>query len=210
MAAYAAATGTTASYDAIRDAATAGDGNKPAKTTTQPYRDTLERLWVLEPVPGWLPTRNHLRALGVAAKHHLVDPALAVQLLGLDATSLLGGEGPTTPVPRDGTFLGALFESLATQSLRVFAQAAEATVSHLRTHRGEHEVDLIVERRDGKIVALETKLANTVTDRDVKHLTWLRDNLDGNLLDAAVLTTGTTAYRRRDGIAVIPLALLGP
>jgi len=124
--------------------------------------------------------------------------------------SLLGGDGPTTPGPRDGTFLGALFESLATQSLRVFAHAAEATVSHLRTHRGEHEVDLIVERRDGKVVALQTKLANTVTDSDVKHLTWLRDNLDGNVLDAAVLTTGTTAYRRRDGIAVIPLALLGP
>lgn len=67
MDAYAAATSTAASYDAIRDAATAGDGNKPAKTTTQPYRDTLERLWILEPVPGWLPTHNHLREQGVAA-----------------------------------------------------------------------------------------------------------------------------------------------
>jgi hypothetical protein len=210
MAAYAAATSTAASYDAIRDAATAGDGNKPAKTTTQPYRDTLERLWILEPVPGWLPTHNHLRELGVAAKHQLVDPALAVALLGLDAAALLSGARPGPPVPRDGTFLGALFESLATQSVRVYAQAAEATVSHLRTHRGEHEVDLIVERRDGKVLAVETKLANTVTDGDVKHLTWLRDTTGGDLLDAVVLTTGTHAYRRRDGIAVIPLALLGP
>lgn len=210
MAAYAAATSTASSYDALRDAATAGDGNKPAKTTTQPYRDTLERLWILEPVPGWLPTHNQLRELGVAAKHQLVDPALAVELLGLNAAALLGGAGPAAPMPRDGTFLGALFESLATQSLRVYAQAAEATVSHLRTHRGEHEVDLIVERRDGKVLAVETKLATTVTDSDVRHLTWLRDTVGGDLLDAVVLTSGTHAYRRRDGIAVIPLALLGP
>jgi len=133
-----------------------------------------------------------------------------VALLGIDAAALLGGARPAPPVPRDGTFLGALFESLATQSLRVYAQAAEATVSHLRTHRGEHEVDLIVERRDGKVLAVESKLVAAVTDSDVRHLTWLRDTIGGDLLEAAVLTTGTYAYRRRDGIAVIPLALLGP
>ena len=56
MTAYAAASSTTASLETIRDAATGGDGEKPAKTTTQPYRDVLERLWVLDPVPAWMPT----------------------------------------------------------------------------------------------------------------------------------------------------------
>ena len=74
---YAAATSTTASYDKIRDAATSGDGAKPAKTTTIPYRDALERLWVLDPVPAWAPTRSHLHRLVGAPKHHLADPALA-------------------------------------------------------------------------------------------------------------------------------------
>src|SRR3546814_5044613 len=49
--AYAAATSTTTSYDKIRDAATSGEDTKPAKSTTIPYRDALERLWILEPVP---------------------------------------------------------------------------------------------------------------------------------------------------------------
>jgi hypothetical protein len=112
-------------------------------------------------------------------------------------------------MPRDGPFLGALFESLVTQSVRVYAQAAEASVKHLRTHRGEHEVDLIVERADGRIVALEVKLSATVEDRDVRHLLWLRESLGDSLLDAAVITTGRHAFRRADGIAVVPAALLG-
>ena len=210
MNAYAAASSTTASFDTLRAAATPGDADKPAKVTTQAYRDTLERLWIVEPLPAWLPTTNHLRELGAAPKHHLVDPALAARLLGLDAGGLLDGLGPRSEASASGTFLGALFESLLTLSVRVYAQAAEASVSHLRTHRGLQEVDLIVKRGDGKVVALETKLAATVSDADVRHLIWLRERVGERLLDAAVITTGTEAYRRPDGIAVIPAALLGP
>ena len=83
-------------------------------------------------------------------------------------------------------------------------------MSHLRTHRALQEVDLIVKRGDGRVVALETKLAATVSDADVRHLLWLRERVGERLLDAAVITTGTEAYRRPDAIAVIPAALLGP
>jgi predicted AAA+ superfamily ATPase len=210
LAAYAAATATTAAFETIRDAATSGQGEKPAKTTTIPYRDTLERLYVLDPLPAWLPTYGHLRELAAAPKHHLVDPALATTLLGLGAGALLHGDEGTATFRRDGTYLGALFESLAVQSVRVYAQAAEAATAHFRTHRGEHEVDLIVERRDGRVVACETKLAGTVGDDDVKHLLWLQDRVGTDLLDMVVLTTGPEAYRRADGVAVVPAALLGP
>ena len=50
----------------------------------------------------------------------------------------------------------------------------------------------------------------SVTDSDVQHLTWLRSRLPEDVSDLVILTTGTTAYRRKDGVAVIPLALLGP
>ena len=66
-----------------------------------------------------------------------------------------------------------------------------------------------MERDDG-VLALEVTLSSAVGDRDVRHLHWLRDRLVDDLLDAAVLTTGPEAYRRKDGIAVIPLALIGP
>ncbi|HEY9557956.1 MAG TPA: DUF4143 domain-containing protein [Acidimicrobiales bacterium] len=207
--AYAAATSTTTSYDKIRDAATSGEDTKPAKSTTIPYRDALERIWILEPVPAWTGSANHLRRLTSAPKHQLADPALAARLVGVDAQALLRGEGPGL-VRRDGTFLGALFESLATLDVRVFAQTSEATVAHFRTRGGEREVDLVVVRGDQRVVAIEVKLAQVIVDADVKHLTWLRSQLGEDLLDAIVLSTGPEAYRRPDGIGVVPLALLGP
>ena len=208
LSAYAAASSTTASYEVIRDAASSGESDKPSRGTTGPYRATLERLWMIDDVPAWLPTRNHLRRLASAPVHQLADPALAAALLGVDEDRLLDASETGPSVPRDGTLLGALFQSLVTQSVRVYAQANETRVGHLRTHGGEHEIDLIVERRGGQAVALEIKLAQSVTDRDVRHLRWLADQLGPDLLDAAVITTGTEAYRRRDGIAVIPAALL--
>lgn len=210
MQAYAAATATAATWEKLRDAATGGEAGKPARTTVMPYRDVLERLYLLDPVPGWKPTRNHIARLTEPPKHHLADPALATTLLGLTIQRLLAGEQPAPAVPRDGTFLGALFESLVTQSVRVYAQGAEASVSHLRAFAGEHEVDLIVERADGRIVAIEVKLRSTARDADVTNLLWLRQQLGADLLDEVIVTTGTDAYRRADGIAAVPAALLGP
>lgn len=210
MTAYAAASSTTASFEKIRDAATGGEGEKPAKTTTQPYRDVLERLWVLDPVPAWTPTRNRLRRLSSPPKHQLADPALAARLLGLDAEALQAGGEAGPSIPRDGTMLGALFESLCTLSLRVYAQAAEARVFHLRTSGGEHEIDLVIERPDGRVLAVECKLARDIGSDDVRHLKWLGGQLGDSLIDAVVISTGEEAYRRPDGIAVIPAALVGP
>ena len=207
--AYAAATATSASLETIRDAATSDRGAKPTRATTQPYRDVLERLWILDPVAAWLPTRNRLARLSSPPKHHLADPALAARLLGVDADALLHARPAGPPIPRDGTLLGALFESLVTLCVRVYAQASEAQIGHLRTWSGDREVNLIVER-GRQIVAFEVKLGQVVDDRDVRHLVWLRHELGDDLADAAVITTGRAAYRRADGIAVIPAALLGP
>lgn len=210
LSAYAAASSTTASAETIRDAAGAGPRAAPSRTATGPYRNALERLHVADPVPAWLPTRSRIARLGAAPKHQLADPALAARLLGVEREALLEGRGAGPPVPRDGSLLGALFESLVTLGVRVYAQAAEARVGHLRTHRGDHEIDLIVERGDGKVVAIEVKLGASIADRDVRHLRWLREHLGDDLLDALVVSTGGEAYRRADGIGVVPAALLGP
>lgn len=209
MAAYAAATATVTTLDKIRAAATGGDGETPAKTTVTTYRDVLQELWVIDSLPGWLPTRNRLSRLALSPKHHLADPALAARLLGVDEQTLITGGKGGSSIPRDGTLFGNLFESLVTLSVRVYAQAAEARVYHLRERDGRHEVDLIVERADQRVVAIETKLSATVDDDDVKHLRWLQERLGDQLLDAVIVTTGTQAYRRPDGVAVVPAALLG-
>lgn len=209
MTAYAAATSTTASFEKIRRAAGAGEGNAPARSTIQPYREALERLWILDPIPAWLPTRNRFAPLAQPPKHQLADPALAARLLGVDAETLLKGSVTRPEIPRDGTLVGGLFESLVSLSVQTYAQASEAHVGHLRTRTGEREVDLIVARADERVVALEIKLGRVAEDKDVRHLLWLREKLGEDLLDAAVITTGPDAYRRKDGIAVVPAVLLG-
>lgn len=208
MAAYAAASSTSATFETIRDAASPGESQKPTRATTTAYRAALEGLWIIEDVPAWLPTRNHLRRLSAASVHQLTDPALAARLLEVNAESLLAGRDGGRAVPRNGSLLGSLFQSLVTLSVRVYAQANEAKVFHLRTHGGDHEVDLIVQGVDGRVVALEVKLAATVSERDTAHLRWMAERIGPDLADAAVITTGPEAYRRRDGIAVIPAALL--
>lgn len=207
--AYASASSTTTSYTQILNAATPGDSEKPAASTTLAYREVLSSLWLLDAVPAWSPQGSPMARLGKAPKHHLADPALAVRLLGLSETALLSGQGK--PInPAAGTILGALFESLVTLCVRVKAQAAEAETFHLRTRNGDHKVDLIVLGPDGRVIAIEVKLAATIEDRDTKHLHWLRDQLGARLIDAIIINTGPIAYRRPDGIAVVPLGLLAP
>ena len=212
--AYAAATGTTASYTAILDGATAGESYKPAKTTTIAYRDVLHSLWLLDPVEAWNPGGATLGRLGHAPKHFLADPALAARLLLLDDDDLLTGAAEADPVSRAvahgrGTVLGRLFESLVALGLHSYAAHAEASLRHLRTRNGDHEVDFVVQRGQ-RIVAIETKLAETVSDADVRHLNWLRQHMGPTHIECVVVTTGRSAYRRRDGVAVVPAGLLGP
>ena len=202
LTAYAAATSTTTSYSRILDAATPGEDEKPSRNTVTSYREALERLFLLDPLPAWVPSLSPLKRLVAAPKHHLVDPALAAHLIGATKDSLLYGP--------ESTFLGALFESLATLCVRVMAQSAEATTGHLRTKGGEHEIDLMVEGRDRRVVGVEVKLASIITDRDVRHLHWLKQELGERVTDLVVLTTGPHAFRRADGIAVVPLGLLAP
>lgn len=206
--AYAASTATTTSWDKIRNAATSGIDDKPAKTTTVEYTELLTSLRIFDPLDAWLPTKNHLRSLNSAPKHHLVDPALAARLLRRNASDLISTTEQASAAAKDGNLLGRLFESFVALSIRSYAQSCDATVNHLRTKGGQHEVDFIVES-DGGVLALEAKIGPVVTDDDVSNLIWLRAQLGDNCIDTVVVTTGHDAYRRPDGVAVIPLDLLG-
>ena len=207
--AYAAATATNMSYEKIRGMTIPGKETPPSKPTALAHVEVLKMLRILDEVPAWLPGFNFLAEFSQTPKRHLVDPALAVRALGLNAKMLIRGEEGAVKFEGPGELLGRLFESLVTLSVRVFAQTLGATISHLRTVEGVHEVDLILETEDGKIIGIEVKLSPTVKDDDVKHLLWLRDNAKTEVIDLIVITTGDTAFRRADGVAVIPLALLG-
>ena len=207
LAAYAAAT--DAAYATILAAATPGEGGKPARQTADIYRQHLQRIFLLDPIEAWTPAFAPLKRLTHAPKHHLVDPALAARLVGVGKAGRLRGQGNRVHAAT-GTWLGALFESLAAQSVRVYAEAADARIGHLRTKNTDHEIDLIVEAPDRSTVAIEVKLTDTIRPADVEHLNWLNQQLGDRLIDRMILYTGRHAYRRPDGIAVVPLALLGP
>lgn len=208
---YAAATATTTSYETIRDGATAGEDEKPSRQRGAAIRSTLEDAYVVDSLKAWQPSLSQLGKLGKADKHHLVDPALAASMLGVDAVALAKIGGPRQFVAKQRPLVAALFESLVAQSVRVYAEHNDAHVYHMRMHRGEREIDIIVERDDGGVVALEVKLTSTPTAGDFKHLSWLQRTIGDRLLDAAIVTTGKYTYRDPEtGFAVVPAALLGP
>lgn len=211
--AYAAATSTTASFESIADAVS--PDSRPARSTIIDYRDVLTQLWLLDEVAAWMPRGARIPRLSRSPKHQLADPALAARLLGIGLEALLEQRSSVDIDPayrglRDGPFAGKLFEALVTLSLRVYAQPLLLDVSHLRTHGGDHEIDLILQSADGRVIAFEVKLNPLVDDKDVRHLHWLAEHLGDRLIDRVVVTTGPAAYRRADGIAVVPLALIGP
>lgn len=207
--AYAQATSTSADYAKILDAATPGESDKPTRITLDTYREHLTRLFILDPLPAWMPHYAALKRLTVSPKHHLVDPALAARLAGVKREGLLVGEGDRVSDPT-GSWLGALFESLVVQSVRVYADFLGWNVGHLRTHRGEREIDIVLEAPNRDVVAIEVKLSGVISDGDASHLRWLKTQLGPRLKDTLVVSTGPSAYRRPDGVAVVPLALLGP
>ncbi len=209
LAAYAAAISTDASYTRILEGATPTEGNKPARQTVGVYREHLQRIFVLDPIDAWTPVFSPLKRLTHAPKHQLVDPAIAARLVGVGKAGLLRGEGQIVD-PGTGTWLGALFEALVAQSVRVYAEATDARVGHLRTRNTHHEIDLIVERNDRSCLAIEVKLAGSITPGDLRHLNWLQDQIGDRLVDRVVINTGRYAYRHGSGAAVVPLALLGP
>lgn len=199
MQSYAAASSTTTGYTELLKAATPGEADKPAKKTAQTYRDFLARIWILDPVPAWDLTANPITRLAKSPKHQLADPALAAALLDLDAEALF-----------DDPVMGPrLFESLAVLSLRVAGQVHRLRAYHLRTQNGDHEIDLLLRGSGRRTIAFEIKLKTAITSKDCRHLLWLRERLGAELTGCAVITAGTDAYTRPDGIHVIPLVLLG-
>lgn len=154
-------------------------------------------------MPAWFPNRSPFKKLTTGPKHQIFDPGIAATLLGITPSALVSRD------PGSWELFGQLFESLATLTIRSAGQAAEAHAAHLRTQGGRQEDDLILERYDGKVLAFEVQLTQTPTGSDVRHLHWLGEQLGPRLMDKIVVTTGTHAYRRTDGVAVVPLALLG-
>jgi predicted AAA+ superfamily ATPase len=180
-------------------------GTAVADATVLAYLRALERLMVVEPLPAWAPILRSRARVRSRAKHHLVDPALAAALMGAGPAELR----------RDLKTFGLLFESLAVRDLRVYAGAARAKVYHYRDNTGL-EVNCVVDGGYGRWAAFEVKLsgAAAVVDVAAAKLAAFAAKVDtqttGPPSVTGVITAEGRAYTRPDGVAVIPLAALGP
>ena len=167
------------------------------------YVGALSRLFVVEDLPAWSPALRSRGVLRSSPTRHFVDPSLAAAALGAGPDRLLA----------DPETLGLLFESLVVRDLRVYAQAAGATVSHYRENTGA-EADAIVELRDGRWAAIEVKLGQADVDAAARSLLRVAGNVDqarhGAPAFLAVVTGWGYAYRRPDGVQVVPIGTLGP
>lgn len=185
-----------------RAAGEADDGKTPSRWAAEPYLDALRRLMVVEDVDAWNIALRSRARLMTTPKRHLADPSLAAALMDCAPQRLL----------RDLRTFGLLFESLVTRDVRVYAEANDAAVFHYRERAGELEVDLIVERRDGAWIGLEVKLGGerAIEEAAISLRRLAESRAASAPAQLAVITAGGYAYRREDGVAVVPLGLLGP
>jgi predicted AAA+ superfamily ATPase len=139
--------------------------------------------------------------LTTLSKRHFVDPSIAVAVLRATPDSLLD----------DFNTFGFLFESLCLRDLRVYAQALDGEVSHYRDKSGL-EADAIVHLRDGRWGAVEVKTGAREIEAAAENLKALRDRIDLDKMRAPsflmVLTGTELAYRRRDGVCIVPVGCL--
>jgi uncharacterized protein len=181
-----------------------GGADGPLKDdTVREYLGALERLMVVEDQPAWAPHLRSRHRLRTAPKRHFVDPSLAVASLRATPDRLLG----------DLNLFGLLFESLVVRDLRVYAQAADARVSHY-CDSGGLEVDAIVETGDGRWMAFEVKLGHGQIDNAATSLMRFAGRIDttrcGSPAMLGVIVATGYGYQREDGVAVIPIGALGP
>jgi predicted AAA+ superfamily ATPase len=171
--------------------------------TVLDYLAAMARLFVVEDQPAWSPAIRSRTLLRAAPVRHLTDPSLAVAALGAGPQRLL----------RDVETLGLLFESLVIRDLRVYAAAQDAQVLAYRDST-DLEVDAIVERRDATWAAFEVKLGPGQVDDAARTLLRLAERVDverhGRPATLGVITGWGYAYRRPDGVAVVPIGTLGP
>ncbi len=178
-------------------------GRIAAETLTN-YLDALDRLMLIEPIPAWRPHMRSRTRLRAAAVHHFVDPSLGLAALGARSNELW----------KDLRAAGFHFESLVMRDIRIYAQPLAGRLSTWRDSQTGLEVDAVIELPDGRWAGIEVKLGESVADAAADSLLRMADKIDhdrhGPPAALIVVTGGRYAFKRPDGVCVVPITALGP
>ena len=171
--------------------------------TVASYVSALRKIFVIEDMPAWNPNLRSKTAIRSADTRYYVDPSIAAAALGIGPNDLMN----------DLKTFGFLFETLCVRDLRVFADALNGEVYHYRDKDGQ-ECDAVVHLKNGKYGLVEIKLGgDKLIEEGAKSLKTMAAKIDtGKMSEPSflmVLTgTGDYAYRRQDGVYVVPIGCL--
>lgn len=181
----------------------ANDEESMSQETVATYLNALRKIFVVEDMPAWNPNLRSKTAIRSSDTRYYVDPSIAVAALGI---------GPNDLINDLNTF-GFIFETLCVRDLRVFADALDGQVYHYRDKDGQ-ECDAVIHLRNGQYGLIEIKLGgDKLIEEGAQSLKKMESKIDTDKMKAPsflmVLTgVGGYAYRRKDGVCVVPIGCL--
>lgn len=181
-----------------------GKGDTFEPETLSKYIEALKCLFIIEELPAWNPNLRSKTVIRSKPTRHFVDPSIAAASLGVSPEGLF----------KDMATFGLLFESLAVRDLRIYGDALGARLYKYRDSK-KREADIVIQFRDGTWALCEVKLGGSMDiDDAAAKLREIASDIDtaktGKPSFLMVITKGPLAYRREDGVYVVPLACLRP
>lgn len=165
-----------------------------ATDTGRRYHDLLTRMHIVVDIPSW--SSNRLTGIAKAPKRMLCDAAFLAQ--------------SSQAVRRDGVLLGRLLETFVHQQIAPLAALGPNPfrIFHARSTTGHREIDFVLERADGRILAVEVKASASPSATDAVHLNWLADRVGDRFLGGLVLHSGESTFDLGDGVWAAPISSL--
>ena len=203
MRSYARNQGSQATIGTIVADMMTNDENEIGVKTAGSYLDALRKIFVIEDSEAWNPNLRSKTAIRTANTRYFIDPSIGTAVLGLGPKDLIN----------DLNTMGLFFEALCVRDLRIFADALDGQVFHYRDKSGL-ECDAVIHLRNGRYGLVEIKLGgDRLINEGASNLLALVDKINTDKMKEPsflmVLTgTGDFAYRRKDGVYVVPIGCL--
>ena len=203
MKSYARHQGTQTAYTVLRDDILANDAENLTEDTVYSYTNALRKIFVIEDMPAWNPNLRSKTAIRTSDTRYFTDPSIATASLGLGPNDLV----------KDLNTMGLFFETMCIRDLRVYAESIDGEVYHYRDKSGL-ECDAVIHLRNGSFGLIEIKLGGDhLIEEGAENLKKFSKKIDTSKMKAPafmmVLTgTGKYAYRREDGVYVVPVGCL--
>lgn len=198
---YARNISSEASYQTILSDIKSSNSKTMDIKTFDSYLELAEDLFIIEDMQAWTPNLRSKTAIRTTPTRHFVDTSIACLALDISPNDLMN----------DANTFGLFFEDMAIRDLRIYAESLEGSVKHYRDSN-DLEVDAIIHLNDGRWGAIEIKLGGEESiDAGAKCLNKLEANLEEKIMKPSfkmILTASGRAYKRIDGIYVVPINLL--